>query len=130
MDRARSVGSVRCNVCMEEFQTTINYLSETVDVYADWIDACEKANEWFSHDICNNIEKHLQQRQQKEYWVTYFIETLSYVWSRFSDKITLFVEILILNEKSQTIEKIMFPLRVPSNLKTFFRVRYPRNEKI
>ena len=73
MDRARSVGSVRCNVCMEEFQTTINYLSETVDVYADWIDACEKANEWFSHDICNNIEKHLQQRQQKEYRVTYFI---------------------------------------------------------
>ena len=45
MDRARSVGSVKCNVCMEEFQTTINYLSETVDVYADWIDACEKANE-------------------------------------------------------------------------------------
>ena len=45
MDRSRSVGTIKCNVCMEEFQTTINYLSETVDVYADWIDACEKANE-------------------------------------------------------------------------------------
>ena len=55
MDRARSVGSVRCNVCMEEFQTTINYLSETVDVYADWIDACEKANEWFSHELYATI---------------------------------------------------------------------------
>ena len=45
MDRSRSTGSITCSVCTENFQTTINYLSETVDVYADWIDACEKANE-------------------------------------------------------------------------------------
>lgn len=29
---------------MEDFQTTINFLSEPVDVYNDWIDACETAN--------------------------------------------------------------------------------------
>lgn len=47
MDRARSVGAIKCNVCMEEFQTTINYLSEAVDVYSDWVDACEKENACF-----------------------------------------------------------------------------------
>lgn len=29
---------------MECFQTQINYLSEPIDVYNDWIDACETAN--------------------------------------------------------------------------------------
>ncbi|CAJ0581506.1 unnamed protein product, partial [Mesorhabditis spiculigera] len=44
MDRERNVGLVKCRVCLEDFQTKINYLSEAIDVYSDWIDACEKAN--------------------------------------------------------------------------------------
>ncbi|CAH1243393.1 ELOF1 [Branchiostoma lanceolatum] len=45
MDRTRNVGTVTCRVCLEDFQTPINYLSEAVDVYSDWIDACESANQ-------------------------------------------------------------------------------------
>lgn len=44
MDRERNVGFVSCRVCLEDFQSPINYLSEPVDVYSDWIDACEAAN--------------------------------------------------------------------------------------
>ncbi|EYB99056.1 hypothetical protein Y032_0125g1264 [Ancylostoma ceylanicum] len=44
MDRERNVGLIWCRVCSEDFQTPINYLSEPIDVYSDWIDACESAN--------------------------------------------------------------------------------------
>ena len=45
MDRDRKTAAICCNVCTEEYQTTINYLSEPIDVYSDWIDACEEANQ-------------------------------------------------------------------------------------
>lgn len=43
-DKGRNTARITCRVCMEDFQTTINFLSEPVDVYNDWIDACESAN--------------------------------------------------------------------------------------
>ena len=43
-DKTRNTGRITCRVCLEDFQTTINFLSEAVDVYNDWIDACETAN--------------------------------------------------------------------------------------
>lgn len=39
------VGSVTCNICGERFNTKIHKLSEAIDVYSEWIDACEAANE-------------------------------------------------------------------------------------
>ncbi|KAK6469032.1 mRNAion elongation factor 1-like protein isoform X5 [Huso huso] len=45
MERTRNTGVISCTVCLEEFQTPITYLSEPVDVYSDWIDACEAANQ-------------------------------------------------------------------------------------
>ncbi|KAL6477073.1 hypothetical protein MHYP_G00155720 [Metynnis hypsauchen] len=45
MERNRNTGIISCSVCLEEFQTPITYLSEPVDVYSDWIDACEAANQ-------------------------------------------------------------------------------------
>lgn len=45
MERTRNTGIISCTVCLEEFQTPITYLSEPVDVYSDWIDACEAANQ-------------------------------------------------------------------------------------
>uniref|UniRef100_A0AAV2LJ87 Transcription elongation factor 1 homolog n=1 Tax=Knipowitschia caucasica TaxID=637954 RepID=A0AAV2LJ87_KNICA len=45
MERTRNTGVISCTVCLEEFQTPITYLSEPVDVYSDWIDACEVANQ-------------------------------------------------------------------------------------
>jgi len=44
MDRERQVGFIQCRVCSEDFQTKIHTLSEAIDVYGDWIDACEAAN--------------------------------------------------------------------------------------
>lgn len=44
MDRARKVGVISCRACLEEFHTPITHLSDPVDVYSDWIDACEAIN--------------------------------------------------------------------------------------
>ncbi|ESN98573.1 hypothetical protein HELRODRAFT_84564 [Helobdella robusta] len=44
LDHTRKTGYISCNVCLEDYQTPINALSEPVDVYGDWIDACESAN--------------------------------------------------------------------------------------
>ncbi|KIX10347.1 uncharacterized protein Z518_01429 [Rhinocladiella mackenziei CBS 650.93] len=41
LDKKAGVGNLHCNVCGQRFQTGINYLSAAVDVYSDWIDACE-----------------------------------------------------------------------------------------
>lgn len=43
-DRARNTARIQCRVCLEDFQTTTNVLSEPIDVYNDWVDACESAN--------------------------------------------------------------------------------------
>lgn len=44
MDRVKNVARIACRICNEEFSTVVNYLSEPIDVYSDWIDACEAAN--------------------------------------------------------------------------------------
>ncbi|KAJ1652562.1 hypothetical protein IWQ61_007130 [Dispira simplex] len=44
MDNEHKVGFIRCGVCPATYQTPINYLSAPIDVYCDWIDACEEAN--------------------------------------------------------------------------------------
>ncbi|KXJ08361.1 transcription elongation factor 1 homolog [Exaiptasia diaphana] len=45
IDRIKNMGYISCRVCLESFQSVVNYLSEPVDVYSDWIDACEQANQ-------------------------------------------------------------------------------------
>ena len=40
----RNTGRVQCTKCFEDFQATINFLSEPIDVFNEWIDACEAAN--------------------------------------------------------------------------------------
>ncbi|KAG8532018.1 uncharacterized protein KY384_003654 [Bacidia gigantensis] len=41
IDKKGGVGELSCKVCGQQFQTGINYLSQAVDVYSDWIDACD-----------------------------------------------------------------------------------------
>lgn len=41
MDKKHGIGVLRCSNCHQDFQTSINYLSAPVDVFSDWIDACE-----------------------------------------------------------------------------------------
>eukprot|EP00052_Salpingoeca_macrocollata_P035299 m.14238 g.14238 ORF g.14238 m.14238 type:complete len:149 (+) comp7800_c0_seq1:136-582(+) len=43
IDKTRNFGTVTCKVCSESFQTRTTYLSEPIDVYTSWIDACEAA---------------------------------------------------------------------------------------
>jgi transcription elongation factor Elf1 len=44
LDHKLALGVVRCRVCAADYQTRITYLMEPVDVYADWIDECDKIN--------------------------------------------------------------------------------------
>ncbi|KAL1958322.1 hypothetical protein VTO42DRAFT_4639 [Malbranchea cinnamomea] len=41
LDKKLGFGNLSCKVCGQRFQTRINYLSAAVDVYSDWIDACD-----------------------------------------------------------------------------------------
>ncbi|KAI9887764.1 MAG: hypothetical protein M1823_000405 [Watsoniomyces obsoletus] len=41
MDKKFALATLECNVCGQNWQTSINYLSEPVDVYAEWVDASE-----------------------------------------------------------------------------------------
>ncbi|MCJ1421354.1 hypothetical protein MMC32_007717 [Xylographa parallela] len=41
MDKKAGTGELSCKVCGQKFQTGINYLSAGVDVYSDWVDACD-----------------------------------------------------------------------------------------
>jgi len=44
IDRQNNSAMIQCTVCMEDYKCAVNYLSEPVDVYSEWIDACEDAN--------------------------------------------------------------------------------------
>ncbi|CDO96357.1 unnamed protein product [Kluyveromyces dobzhanskii CBS 2104] len=45
MDKKNNIGSLHCKICGQSFQTRINGLSQSVDVYSDWFDAVEEVNE-------------------------------------------------------------------------------------
>ncbi|KAL1411078.1 hypothetical protein Q8F55_002027 [Vanrija albida] len=42
IDRQAMFGHLSCKVCGQKFSTPINNLSAAVDVYCDWVDACEE----------------------------------------------------------------------------------------
>ncbi|WWD16078.1 hypothetical protein CI109_100503 [Kwoniella shandongensis] len=42
LDKATMFGSLTCKVCGQRYSTPINNLSVAVDVYCDWVDACEE----------------------------------------------------------------------------------------
>ncbi|KAJ1856838.1 hypothetical protein GGH12_002748 [Coemansia sp. RSA 1822] len=44
MDKANKIGSLRCKICNVGFQAALNHLSEPIDVYSDWVDACNRVN--------------------------------------------------------------------------------------
>ncbi|KAF2086897.1 Elf1-domain-containing protein, partial [Saccharata proteae CBS 121410] len=53
LEKKAGVGNLLCKVCGQAYQTPITYLSAPVDVYYDWVDACEAvANE--AHDGAGN----------------------------------------------------------------------------
>ena len=45
MDFDHQQGTIRCDTCAASYGTRISRLSEPIDVYAEWIDMCETANQ-------------------------------------------------------------------------------------
>ncbi|KAB8198886.1 transcription elongation factor 1 [Aspergillus parasiticus] len=52
LDKKLGLGNLSCKVCGQRFQTGINYLSAAVDVYSDWVDACDAV----AKDTANRYE--------------------------------------------------------------------------
>lgn len=50
LDKKAGIGSLSCKVCGQTFQANINYLSHAIDVYSEWVDACD--------EVANPKEKH------------------------------------------------------------------------
>ncbi|KAG0633243.1 transcription elongation factor 1 [Tuber brumale] len=42
LDKKAGVGKLSCYICGQRFQANINYLSAPIDVYSEWVDACEE----------------------------------------------------------------------------------------
>lgn len=45
IDKKANIGTLNCKICGQSFQTSINSLSEPIDIYSNWIDACEAVAE-------------------------------------------------------------------------------------
>lgn len=44
IDHLTQKGLVQCTVCGQKYTNQITHLSEPIDVYSDWIDACAEIN--------------------------------------------------------------------------------------
>ncbi|SCV70059.1 BQ2448_1453 [Microbotryum intermedium] len=44
IDNKTKVGRLDCKDCAQHFETDINHLTEPIDIYAEWIDACRAVN--------------------------------------------------------------------------------------
>ncbi|KIM30688.1 hypothetical protein M408DRAFT_328212 [Serendipita vermifera MAFF 305830] len=44
IDKKELIGHLFCKICGQSFQTRANYLTEPVDIFADWIDSSEAAS--------------------------------------------------------------------------------------
>lgn len=44
-DEKSRIGFLSCKTCGQTFSATTHSLSQPIDVYTDWIDACEEANQ-------------------------------------------------------------------------------------
>ncbi|XP_037462037.1 transcription elongation factor 1 homolog [Triticum dicoccoides] len=55
IDLKHLVAEASCNTCSESYSTTAHALTEPVDVYAEWIDECEKANADRDRDEDNDV---------------------------------------------------------------------------
>ncbi|KAK5083202.1 hypothetical protein LTR05_007086 [Lithohypha guttulata] len=56
LDKKNAIGDLYCKICGQKFQSSINYLSAPVDVYSDWIDACESVAQEAAADNEPNAE--------------------------------------------------------------------------
>ncbi|OAY27850.1 hypothetical protein MANES_15G020700v8 [Manihot esculenta] len=45
IDRKLRFGEAGCSACKASYSTSINPLTEPIDIYSEWIDECVKLNE-------------------------------------------------------------------------------------
>ncbi|CDM28083.1 hypothetical protein DTO013E5_3991 [Penicillium roqueforti] len=62
LDKKLGLGDLSCKVCGQKFQTGINYLSAPVDVYSDWVDACDAVAKDTANQYDAPVSSHLGQR--------------------------------------------------------------------
>ncbi|KAJ5095161.1 Transcription elongation factor [Penicillium argentinense] len=55
LDKKSGVGDLSCKVCGQKYQTGINYLSAAVDVYSDWVDACDSVAKGTANDYDGTV---------------------------------------------------------------------------
>ena len=44
LTRRAGIAGIVCHTCKEKYKTSIDALTEPIDVYHEWIDECEKVN--------------------------------------------------------------------------------------
>lgn len=44
IDLKNLIGEASCGICQESFSTTVTALTEPIDIYSEWIDECERVN--------------------------------------------------------------------------------------
>ncbi|KAG0130065.1 transcription elongation factor Elf1 like-domain-containing protein [Tuber indicum] len=42
LNKKAGIGSLSCSSCGQRFKMSINYLSAPIDVYSEWVDACDE----------------------------------------------------------------------------------------
>ncbi|CCG84393.1 protein of unknown function [Taphrina deformans PYCC 5710] len=45
IDKKSSIGDLRCKICGQNHQCRTDALSQPIDVYSDWIDACDEVKD-------------------------------------------------------------------------------------
>lgn len=44
LDHDREIGTAKCSLCAQHYSMNITHLTDPIDVYTEWLDACEKTN--------------------------------------------------------------------------------------
>ncbi|KAI5803229.1 putative transcription elongation factor, partial [Geopyxis carbonaria] len=65
LDKKAGIGQLQCKICGQQFQSNINYLSHAVDVYSEWVDACDEVAKPKSRPISSKQNE--SQRQSQTY---------------------------------------------------------------
>ncbi|KAH6788708.1 transcription elongation factor-like protein [Perilla frutescens var. frutescens] len=62
IDMKNLIGEASCGICQESFSTTVDALTEPIDIYSEWIDECERVNALEDEDVerfCNSTFDYL-----------------------------------------------------------------------
>ncbi|ODQ77108.1 hypothetical protein BABINDRAFT_169452 [Babjeviella inositovora NRRL Y-12698] len=67
LDKRNSIGQLHCKICGQTFQTPLNSLSQPVDVYSDWVDACEAVAEEYEKNKTSKSDNEEENEKGENY---------------------------------------------------------------